>query len=190
MDNLKKLEYREFLAHVFIHSGVISIDRLIDLIYSYMHNNQSATFSLKSQEGMENGQVKRLTYEEVIEEIHQLAHIFRNGFWVFRSLHRYGDEASQALRNKILFDLFDVDIKLDHPSVYKADFFKFGPADAIRSVLHELWENRGGKWYFKNHSRDTMFDLYSLIKDKNLVDTLISDIKSAIQETDRYFDNQ
>lgn len=130
-----------------------------------------------------------MSYADIAREIQEIAHVFRNGFCVFKSKHRYEDKGWIYLRNIILFSLFDTEIKMDHPSVTKALFSSFGSSQQIRTILHELCENKNGRWYFKNHQTYTKLDLYEQIEDKELIESLISDIKQEIADTDRYFDN-
>jgi len=86
-----------------------------------------------------------------------------------------------------MFHLFDNNIKLEHPSVRNTDFHKYGDSDSIRTILHELCENRSGKWFFKNHDSDTLYDLYQQFDDQEVLNLIQADIEQAKQDTLKYF---
>lgn len=130
---------------------------------------------------------EELTNQDVAKDISTIAHIFRNGYCVFKSTYRFDQSEMIFLRNKILFELFDNNHKLDHPSVRSADFHKYGHPKDIRRILSELCENRGGRWYFKNHDTDTLYDVYQQFDDKTFVKEITDDIEAQKQATEEYF---
>ena len=130
-----------------------------------------------------------ITNEDAAREIREIAYVFRNGYIVLKSMEDLYDKEIIPLRNLILFKLFDNSITFVHPSVRNEDFYEFGEPRVIRDVLIELWENRAGRWFFKNHETETLFDFYSQFKDECLLAEITQEIETAKEATERYFKN-
>jgi len=72
MDNLtSNSSYKEFLAKVLIHCGIIGIERFRGLLQVYVNKNKDK-LELKTPE--------KITNQDVARDISQICFIFRNGF--------------------------------------------------------------------------------------------------------------
>ena len=178
MDKLMKCSLAQFIETILYKCGVIGIERLKNLIQSYCTQNK-VSFAGKSSD--------ELTNQDIAREIYTLAFVFRSGFCVLKSHHKYESSHMIFLRNKILFELLDSNIQLEYPSLKASDFHKYAEPAQIRQVLLELCENRGGRWFIKFHDRDTLVDAYSQFDDEALVNEIKLDIETQKQQTEQYF---
>lgn len=75
-----------------------------------------------------------------------------------------------------------------HPAIHKAQFEQFANSASVRAVLHELCENKGGKWYLKNYREGSIFDLYSEFDDLELLQDIQKGINEQKDIADKYFE--
>lgn len=180
MEKLMSSPYQEFLAFLLIHWKVMGINKLKTLISIYWTQNNHKVSGKTADE---------ITNQDVAREIMELAYVFRNGFIVLKSFEDFVKEGIVHLRNHILFTLFDNNITFNHPSVRNEDFYEYGNPKDIRDILIDLCENKAGRWYFKNHETETLFDLYTQFDDQELLSTIKSEIEAAKEATSRHFKN-
>jgi len=127
MDYLYTRDYKNLLAEILFHSHIISIEKFTNLFKTYLEKNKSSQIA-----------PSEITFQRLAEEIKEIAFVLRNGFCIVKSHIVFEDEFMQHLRNKIIFTLFDTEVKQDHPSVTTNHFTKYGEKEHIRLVLRKI----------------------------------------------------
>ncbi|CAI2369612.1 unnamed protein product [Moneuplotes crassus] len=183
IEAFQSLDYKKFLVEVLMHFRIISATKFTNLLKNYFTKNDHL--------GVNPDEINE---EYLAKEIREIAFVLPNGYCVIKTHHIYVDDLMKVLRNKILFTLLSRELAgQKEPCVQTYEFNHICEGTYIRMVFRELCQNRAGKWYFKNHNTDSLFqngsdlkDLYSLFKDEELVKMIKAEIDETINETDKY----